>query len=67
MGLRLKPVAVPAEVERSKLVACLSDEIALANHDLIPEPLESFALGAVAPANDRAARAEGSDRKAFEP
>jgi hypothetical protein len=41
--------------------------IAFAENDLVPEPLESFALAAIAPADHRAACADGSDRQVFEP
>src|SRR3954462_15723198 len=45
------------------LLASLADQVALADQDLVGVPRERLALGAVAPAHDRAARAPRPERE----
>src|SRR5215207_10014597 len=62
-ALRPQPVVVPSEVHRAQLLARLSEQVALAEQDLVREPREGFIFGAVAPAHDRPARAARPERQ----
>src|SRR5437868_6582505 len=62
-SLGLKPVAIPAEMQRAQLLARLTDQIAFADEDLVRIPPQRLALGPVAPAHHRPSRAARPERQ----
>ena len=55
------------EVQGPQLLPRLSDQVALADQDLISVPAETLPLGAVAPAHHGAPAGKGANRKIIKP
>src|SRR5437868_5592664 len=65
-ALALQPVAVAPEVQRAQLSLGLADQVTFIDQHLVGIPPERLALGAVAPAYNRAPASGGIQPKIFE-